>query len=178
MMRLGVILLFIFLPGLVLAEPGIPALTLSTGEDGSQSYSLTLQILALMTVLTLLPAALLMMTSFTRIIIVLAILRQAMGVQSTPSNQILIGLALFLTFFIMSPVLSNAYENGVQPYMDGEIEATAAIEQVSLPFMNLCWPRHARVILPYLPKSVDTLKLKVLMPYRLHYCCRHLSPVS
>ncbi|MCB2426286.1 flagellar type III secretion system pore protein FliP [Methylophaga pinxianii] len=133
-MRLGVILLFIFLPGLVLAEPGIPALTLSTGEDGSQSYSLTLQILALMTVLTLLPAALLMMTSFTRIIIVLAILRQAMGVQSTPSNQILIGLALFLTFFIMSPVLSNAYENGVQPYMDGEIEATAAIEQVSLPF--------------------------------------------
>jgi len=134
MMRLGFLLLFILLPGLALAEPGIPALTLSTGEDGSQSYSLTLQILALMTVLTLLPAALLMMTSFTRIIIVLAILRQAMGVQSTPSNQIMIGLALFLTFFIMSPVFSNAYENGVQPYMDGDIEATAAIEQVSQPF--------------------------------------------
>jgi flagellar biosynthetic protein FliP len=119
---------------MALAEPGIPALTLSTGEDGSQSYSLTLQILALMTVLTLLPAALLMMTSFTRIIIVLAILRQAMGVQSTPSNQIMIGLALFLTFFIMSPVFSNAYENGVKPYLDGDIEATAAIEQVSQPF--------------------------------------------
>ncbi len=87
-----------------------------------------------MTVLTLLPAALLMMTSFTRIIIVLAILRQAMGVQSTPSNQIMIGLALFLTFFIMSPVFSNAYENGVKPYLDGDIEATAAIEQVSQPF--------------------------------------------
>ncbi|HCD04501.1 MAG TPA: flagellar biosynthetic protein FliP, partial [Methylophaga sp.] len=79
-------------------------------------------------------AALLMMTSFTRIIIVLAILRQAMGVQSTPSNQIMIGLALFLTFFIMSPVFSNAYENGVKPYLDGDIEATAAIEQVSQPF--------------------------------------------
>nr|WP_305792032.1 flagellar type III secretion system pore protein FliP [Methylophaga sp. SB9B] len=122
------------LPGLALAEPGIPALTLSTGEDGSQSYSLTLQILALMTVLTLLPAALLMMTSFTRIIIVLAILRQAMGVQSTPSNQIMIGLALFLTFFIMSPVFTNAYETGVKPYLDGDIEATQAIERVSLPF--------------------------------------------
>ncbi|MAK66497.1 MULTISPECIES: flagellar type III secretion system pore protein FliP [unclassified Methylophaga] len=134
MIRLGLLFLCLFLPGMALAEPGIPALTLSTGEDGSQSYSLTLQILALMTVLTLLPAALLMMTSFTRIIIVLAILRQAMGVQSTPSNQIMIGLALFLTFFIMSPVFSNAYENGVKPYLDGDIEATAAIEQVSQPF--------------------------------------------
>ncbi|WP_296592776.1 flagellar type III secretion system pore protein FliP [Methylophaga sp.] len=134
MRSVGLFLLLLLLPGLVLADPGIPALTLSTGEDGSQSYSLTLQILALMTVLTLLPAALLMMTSFTRIIIVLAILRQAMGVQSTPSNQIMIGLALFLTFFIMSPVFSTAYENGVQPYMDGDIEATAAIEQVSQPF--------------------------------------------
>lgn len=134
MIRLGFLLLFILLPGIVLAEPGIPALTLSTGEDGSQSYSLTLQILALMTVLTLLPAALLMMTSFTRIIIVLAILRQAMGVQSTPSNQIMIGLALFLTFFIMSPVFSNAYESGVKPYLDGDIEATTALQQVSLPF--------------------------------------------
>ena len=111
MRSMGLFLLLLLLPGLVLADPGIPALTLSTGEDGSQSYSLTLQILALMTVLTLLPAALLMMTSFTRIIIVLAILRQAMGVQSTPSNQIMIGLALFLTFFIMSPVFSTAYEN-------------------------------------------------------------------
>ncbi len=134
MRSMGLFLLLLLLPGLVLAEPGIPALTLSTGEDGSQSYSLTLQILALMTVLTLLPAALLMMTSFTRIIIVLAILRQAMGVQSTPSNQIMIGLALFLTFFIMSPVFSTAYENGVQPYMDGDIEVIAAIEQVSQPF--------------------------------------------
>lgn len=135
-MRFGLLLLFILFPGLALAEPGIPALTLTTGDDGSQSYSLTLQILALMTVLTLLPAALLMMTSFTRIIIVLAILRQAMGVQSTPSNQIMIGLALFLSFFIMSPVLSNAYESGVKPYLDGDLEATAAIEQVSQPFRD------------------------------------------
>ncbi|RLA00403.1 MAG: flagellar biosynthetic protein FliP, partial [Gammaproteobacteria bacterium] len=75
------------------AEPGIPAVTITTAEDGGQSYTVTLQILALMTILTLLPSALIMMTSFTRIIIVLAILRQAMGVQSTPSNQVLIGLS-------------------------------------------------------------------------------------
>lgn len=172
MMRLGVWLLVLFLPGLALAEPGIPALTLSTGEDGSQSYSLTLQILALMTVLTLLPAALLMMTSFTRIIIVLAILRQALGIQSTPSNQILIGLALFLTFFIMSPVFSNAYQSGVQPYLDGEIEATAAIEQVSQPFREfmLAQTRESDIALfaeigGYDPiESADQVPFSLLLP--------------
>ena len=78
------------------ADPGIQALTLTTNEDGSQSYTVTLQILALMTALSLLPAMLMMMTSFTRIIIVFSILRQAMGLQQTPSNQIVLGLALFL----------------------------------------------------------------------------------
>ncbi len=135
-MRVLLTFLLLFSPLLAMADPGIPALTLTTDEDGGQSYSLSLQILALMTVLTLLPAALLMMTSFTRIIIVLAILRQAMGVQSTPSNQILIGLALFLTIFIMHPVFGSAYENGVKPYMDGDMEATEAVEAVSGPFRD------------------------------------------
>ncbi|MEC7376692.1 MAG: flagellar biosynthetic protein FliP, partial [Pseudomonadota bacterium] len=77
--------------------PGIPAFTVTPGEgEGAQEYSVTLQILALMTALTFLPAMLMMMTSFTRIIVVFAILRQAIGLQSTPSNQILLGLALFL----------------------------------------------------------------------------------
>ncbi len=127
----GVLLL---LPVIAGAEPGIPAVTLTTGSDGEQSYTVTLQILALMTVLTLLPAALIMMTSFTRIIIVLAILRQAMGIQSTPSNQVLIGLTLFLTFFIMHPVFDNAYINGVQPYLNDEISITTAFQNGSLPF--------------------------------------------
>jgi flagellar biosynthetic protein FliP len=118
------------------AAPGIPAVTLTTGADGGQNYTVTLQILALMTILTLLPAALMMMTSFTRIIIVLSILRQAMGVQSTPSNQVLIGLSLFLTFFIMHPVFDNAYQNGVKPYMDGEIEVLDAIDRASGPFKD------------------------------------------
>lgn len=135
-MRLLLAFLLLLSPLLAMAEPGIPALTLTTGEDGGQSYSLTLQILALMTVLTLLPAGLMMMTSFTRIIIVLAILRQAMGVQSTPSNQILIGLALFLTIFIMHPVFGSAYENGVKPYMDGDMQASEAVQAVSGPFRD------------------------------------------
>lgn len=134
MIRGLIALLLVFMPLISMAETGIPAVTLTTGEDGGQNYSVTLQILALMTVLTLLPAALMMMTSFTRIIIVLSILRQAMGVQSTPSNQVLIGLSLFLTFFIMHPVFDNAYQNGVQPYMDGEIEVLDAVERVSSPF--------------------------------------------
>jgi len=118
------------------ATPGIPALTLTTNADGGQSYTVTLQILALMTVLTLLPAALMMMTSFTRIIIVLSILRQAMGVQSTPSNQVLIGLSLFLTFFIMHPVFDMAYQNGIKPYMDGQMEMMPAAENASQPFKD------------------------------------------
>ncbi len=135
-MRVLLTFLLLLSPLLAMAEPGIPALTLTTDAEGGQSYSLTLQILALMTVLTLLPAGLMMMTSFTRIIIVLAILRQAMGVQSTPSNQILIGLALFLTIFIMHPVFGSAYENGVKPYMDGDMQASEAVQAVSGPFRD------------------------------------------
>ncbi|NQZ54482.1 MAG: flagellar type III secretion system pore protein FliP [Piscirickettsiaceae bacterium] len=134
MIRSVITLLLLFLPFIAGAEPGIPAVTVTTGEDGGQSYTVSLQILALMTILTLLPAALMMMTSFTRIIIVLAILRQAMGVQSTPSNQVLIGLSLFLTFFIMNPVFDNAYQNGVKPYMDGGIEVSEAIDKSTQPF--------------------------------------------
>ena len=136
MIRWLMALSILFMPAIAMAEPGIPAVTITTGADGGQNYTVTLQILALMTVLTLLPAALMMMTSFTRIIIVLSILRQAMGVQSTPSNQVLIGLSLFLTFFIMHPVFDNAYQNGIKPYMDGEIEVTTAFEKTSQPFKN------------------------------------------
>ncbi|MCL4151781.1 UNVERIFIED_CONTAM: hypothetical protein GTU68_041775 [Idotea baltica] len=132
--RLLPLFLILCLPAMALAEPGIPAITVNTADNGGQSYTVTLQILALMTVLTLLPAALIMMTSFTRIIIVLAILRQAMGVQSTPSNQVLIGLSLFLTFFIMNPVFTTAYEEGVKPYMDGQIEVLDAFNKGTQPF--------------------------------------------
>ncbi len=118
------------------ADPGIPALQLVTNEDGSQSYSVTLQILALMTALTFLPAMLMMMTSFTRIIVVFAILRQALGLQQTPSNQIILGLSLFLTIFIMSPVLEKVNQQAIQPYMNEQLQPLEAVKQASEPFRD------------------------------------------
>jgi len=117
--------------------PGIPAFTVTPGEDGgAQEYSVTLQIMALMTALTFLPAMLMMMTSFTRIIVVFAILRQALGLQATPSNQILLGLALFLSIFIMKPVLEEANEVGLQPYLQEEVTSLEAVKLASQPFKN------------------------------------------
>ena len=121
--------------GVALAqEPGIPAVTLVTEPDGTTNYSVTIQILALMTMLSFLPAILMMMTSFTRIIVVLAILRQALGLQSSPSNQVLIGLALFLTLFIMMPVFDQVNEQAVQPYLNEELSTTEALKAATGPF--------------------------------------------
>lgn len=116
------------------AIPGLPAMTVTTNPDGSEDYSVTLQILAIMTALTFLPAILLMMTSFTRIIIVFSILRQALGLQQAPSNQILIGLSLFLTLFIMQPVLNVVNEEALQPYINEEINAQEALARTAEPF--------------------------------------------
>jgi flagellar biosynthetic protein FliP len=116
------------------AIPAIPAMKVINNADGSADYSITIQILAFMTVLTLLPSILMMMTSFTRIIITFAILRQAIGLQQTPSNQILLGIALFLTLFIMGPVLSEVNETAVQPYMAEEIKSGEALERALKPF--------------------------------------------
>jgi flagellar biosynthetic protein FliP len=110
------------------AAPGLPALVVE-GAPGAQSYSLTLQLLILMTAVTLLPSIFLMMTAFTRIVIVLAILRQAIGAGQAPPNQVLIGLSLFLTLFVMSPVVDQINVNAVQPYMAGTIETTEAVTQ-------------------------------------------------
>lgn len=114
--------------------PGIPAFSVTGGANDGQTYSVTIEVLALMTVLTLLPAILLMMTSFTRIIIVLAILRQALGTQSTPSNQVLLGLALFLTLFIMTPVLEQVNDEAVQPYLQQQVNGLDALRLASEPF--------------------------------------------
>jgi flagellar biosynthetic protein FliP len=117
-----------------LGAPSLPAFIVQDNGGGAQSYSLTLQALALMTVLTMLPAFLLMMTSFTRIVIVLAILRQALGTQQTPSNQIVIGLALFMTLFIMGPTFETAYADAVAPYMEEQLDAKQAIVKAAAPF--------------------------------------------
>ena len=111
-----------------LAAPGIPALTVHSA-GGGQTYTLTIQLLALMTAITLLPAALLMMTAFTRIVIVLAIVRQAIGAGQAPPNQVIVGLALFLTLFVMSPVINRIRTDAVDPYTAGTIDATVALEK-------------------------------------------------
>ena len=116
-----------------MAQQGLSAVTVATDADGVETWSVSVQILALMTALTLLPSFLLMMTSFARITIVLAILRSALGTQQTPSNQILVGLALFLTLFIMQPVFSIVYEEAILPWMNGEMITDEAIREASVP---------------------------------------------
>jgi flagellar biosynthetic protein FliP len=115
----------------VASIPGLPALQVSQGADGAQQYSLSLQILALMTAITLLPSMLLGATSFTRIIIVLSLLRQALGTQQTPPNQVLVSIALFLTIFIMYPTLEEIYYTAASPYLEGQLDIIPAIESSS-----------------------------------------------
>ena len=121
----------LFLPS-VNAE-GIEALTITTNPDGSQDYSVTLQVLAIMTALSLIPAAVIMMTSFTRIIVVLAILRQAIGLQQTPSNQILLGMSLFLSIFIMAPIYQQVNERAIEPYLNEQVTSVQALELAKEP---------------------------------------------
>jgi len=93
----------------------------------------TVDIVILLTLLTLLPSILMMLTGFTRIIIVLSFIRQALGMQQTPPNQVLIGLALFLTFFVMQPVLTRVYEDAYVPFTEGEISQTEFLEEAMIP---------------------------------------------
>jgi flagellar biosynthetic protein FliP len=125
------VLLLACVPMLALAAPAgapqLPALPdLTVGRIGDAPVSVPLQTLLLMTAITLLPSLLLVMTAFTRIVIVLALLRQALGTGQTPSNQILVGLALFLTAMIMMPVWQKAWDGGFAPYLNGDIDFRTA----------------------------------------------------
>src|SRR5690606_16246136 len=117
-----------------LAQPqGVEILTVQTGADGGETWSVSLQVLVFMTLLGLLPALLITMTSFTRILVVLAILRQGLGTQQTPSNQLLVGIALFLSFFVMAPVGERIYAEAVEPYLESTISAPSALEAAAAP---------------------------------------------
>jgi len=116
---------------LAMAE-ALPVMTV-VEQEGSTQYSLTLQLLALMTLLSLLPALLLGMTSFIRIIIVLSLLRQALGTMQTPPNQVLLGIALFLTLFVMGPVFTSVYDTALAPYLNEEISIEAAVAAAEIP---------------------------------------------
>ena len=133
--RLGVLLMLLAVgaPAALAAPAGLPAVTVLPAAGGGETWSLSLQVLALMTALTLLPSALLMMTAFTRVVIVLALLRQALGTMQTPSNQILIGLALFLTFFIMAPVFERINDRALTPYLNDAITFQQAVREGQQP---------------------------------------------
>lgn len=127
----------------VAADSGFAAIKMTTTADGGATYSVSLQVLIAMTMLTVLPALVLGMTSFTRIIIVLSILRQALGTMQTPPNQVLIGLALFLTIFVMSPVIDRINQESVQPFLNDELPAEQAIARAQGPLRQFMLP-HTR----------------------------------
>jgi flagellar biosynthesis protein FliP len=123
----------VLFPRSTLAQATLPAFTAIPGAGGAQTYSLSMQTLLLMTSLTFLPAVLLMMTSFTRIIIVLSLLRTAMGTQTTPPNMVLLGMALFLTFYTMSPVFDQIYTDAYKPLSNNSISFETAVARASAP---------------------------------------------
>jgi len=125
--------MLLMLPLSTWAENGMPLINSLPAAGGGQNYTLSLQTLILLTSLTFLPAALLMMTGFTRIIIVLSLLRQALGTQSAPPNQVLVGLALFLTFFVMSPVIDKIYADAYQPLQENKITMQEAMDKGAAP---------------------------------------------
>ncbi len=151
---------------------GMPALTSTPGAGGGQTYTLSIQTLVTLTALTFIPAALLMMTSFTRIIIVLSLLRHALGTQTSPPNQVLVGLSLFLTFFIMSPVLERIYVDAYQPLSENRISFVQALERGAQPLRGfmLKQTREADIglfaRLAKLPRleSPDDIPMRVLLP--------------
>jgi len=128
------LILLVLLPVLLSAQTAFPKLSLGVEEsDNPSDFVVTIQILALMTILSLAPSILIMMTSFTRIIIVFHFLRAALATQSVPSNQILVGLALFMTLFIMKPVIKEINDQALQPYLNQEITQKEAIDLAGVP---------------------------------------------
>ncbi len=129
-------LLLLFVPVLAWAAPGIPAFSSSPGPGGATNYTLSIETLLLLTALTFLPALLLMMTAFTRIVIVLALLRQALGTMNSPPNQVIVGLSLFLTFFIMAPAFDKIHEQAWKPYSEDKISIVQAADLGSRPLKD------------------------------------------
>ncbi|MES2831558.1 MAG: flagellar type III secretion system pore protein FliP [Pseudomonadota bacterium] len=155
------LLALLALPALALAQQnGLPAVTSTPTAGGGQTYSLSLQTLLLLTSLTFLPAALMMMTSFTRIVIVLSLLRQAIGTQSAPPNQVLVGLALFLTLFVMGPVLDKIYIDAYQPLSENKITMSQAMERGVAPLKTFMMKQTRQADLALYVKMSNTPALQ------------------
>ncbi len=138
------------------ANGGIAAITSTPTAGGGQSYALNLQTLILLTALSFLPAALMMMTSFTRIIIVLSLLRQAIGTQSAPPNMVMVGLALFLTLFVMGPVFDKIYADAYQPLSENKITMTEALDRGALPLRGFMMKQTRQTDLALFAKMANT----------------------
>ena len=166
--------LCLFFPLLALAQTGggMPAWTSAPNPGGGQTYTLPIQTLLTITAITFIPAVLLMMTSFTRIIIVLSLLRHALGTQSSPPNQVMVAMALFLTFFIMSPVLDKIYTDAYQPFTENKLGFVQAVDKGIVPLRGfmlkqtresdiMLFTRLAKV---EKPASAQELPMRVLVP--------------
>ncbi len=156
-----------------LIGPTLPTVSLEVkSAQKPEEFVLSIQILILLTVLTLAPSLLVMMTSFTRIIVVLHFLKQAMGLQTQPPSQILVGLALFLTFFIMAPVFDRANTEGLQPYLREEISQQEAIKRMIQPFREFMLKRvreedlalFVRLQQKEQPKTPEDVSIFALIP--------------
>lgn len=175
-MMLSLLLCFLCVPDSVSAESGfLPIPSIKVGverAEGPEDVAIALEVIALLTILTLAPAILILMTSFTRVVIVFHFLRQAIGTQSTPPNQVLISLALFITFFIMKPVWQDVYQNALNPYMEEKITHVEAFERAQVPLKKFMLANtrekdiglFVKLSKTDRPRTKDDLSLIVLVP--------------
>lgn len=176
MMRKGWLPIFLF--SLILSVPALAQVTLpsvnlgfKTTDDPNEIVN-TIKIVLVLTILTLAPAILIMMTSFTRLIIVFSFLRQAMGVQQMPPNQLLVGLSLFLTFFIMGPAFTEMNSKGIQPFLKGQIGQEKAIDESLAPLRKFMFAQtrpadlslFVRLSKMQRPKTLADVPTMVLVP--------------
>ena len=160
---------FLLAGSAVAQTAGLPALTATPTGGGGTTYSLTIQTLLLLTALTFLPAAVLMMTSFTRIVIVLSLLRHAMGTQTSPPNQIIVGLSLFLTFFIMSPTLERVYTEAYVPLSENRLNIMEAGNKAMAPMhaFMLKHTREADIAMFASVAKIDKIEKPEDVPFRI-----------
>ncbi len=169
---IAIVLLSLVSAGTVHAQT-MPKVSIEIGEQKDASdLSSTLQIVILLTVLTLAPSILIMVSSFIRFVIVMSFLRNAMGIQQMPPNQLLVGLALILTFFVMSPVISSSYTEGIKPYIDKKIDGEEAYQKAVAPFRVFMLANTREKDLALFvdiakierPETADDIPLQVLVP--------------
>ena len=154
-------LLLLLAPLCALAQSGgLPALTSTPAPGGGQTYTLSVQTLLTLTALTFIPAALLMMTSFTRIVIVLSLLRHALGTQTSPPNQVVVGLSLFLTLFVMSPVFDRIYVDAYQPLSENRISFAQAVDRGAVPLRDFMLKQTRESDIGLFARLANTPKLE------------------